>query len=68
MPRKIMVTLQFFFSIALLIGTVVIYEQISFIKSRGTGYNKKNLLMIPATGDIMNNYKAIRKPAMDLRA
>ena len=60
LPRRIMVTLQFFFSIALLIGTAVIYNQISFIKDRTTGYNKNNLLMVPATGDMMKNYAIIR--------
>jgi ABC-type antimicrobial peptide transport system permease subunit len=61
LPRKVMVTMQFFFSIALLIGTVVIYSQISFIKDRQTGYDKNNLLMIPTTGDAQKNYEIIKR-------
>lgn len=60
LPRKVMVTMQFFFSIALLISTVVIYNQIDFIKKRKIGYDKNNLLMVPATGDMMNKYEIIK--------
>lgn len=60
LPRKVMVTMQFFFSIALLLGTVVIYNQINFIKSRTVGYDKNNLLMVPATGDVMDRYEIIK--------
>jgi ABC-type antimicrobial peptide transport system permease subunit len=61
LPRKVMVTMQFFFSIALLISTVVIYSQINYIKDRETGYDKSNLLMVPATGDAQTNYEIIKR-------
>ena len=60
LPRKVMVTMQFFFSIGLLISTVVIYSQINYIKNREIGYDKNNLLMIPATGDIQEKYEIIK--------
>jgi ABC-type antimicrobial peptide transport system permease subunit len=60
LPRKVMVTMQFFFSIALLISTVVIYSQINYIRNRETGYDKNNLLVIPATGDIQEKYEIIK--------
>lgn len=60
LPRKVMVTLQFFFSICLLISTVVIYSQINYIKNREIGYNRNNLLMVPATGDIQEKYEIIK--------
>jgi putative ABC transport system permease protein len=60
LPRKVMVTMQFFFSIALLISTVVIYSQINYIKNREIGYDKNNLLRVPATGDIQEKYDIIK--------
>lgn len=60
LPRKVMVTMQFFFSISLLISTVVIYSQIDYIKNRETGYDKNNLLVVPATGDIQEKYEIIK--------
>ena len=60
LPRKVMVTMQFFFSIGLLISTVVIYSQINYIKKREIGYNKNNLLMVPAIGTIQQKYEIIK--------
>ena len=60
LPRKVMVTMQFFFSIALLISTVVIYSQINYIKNREIGYDKNNLLVIPASGNIQEKYEIIK--------
>ena len=61
LPRKVLVTVQFFFSIGLIIGTVVIYNQIHYIKNRDFGYNMNNLLMVPFTGDIGKNYEPIKR-------
>lgn len=60
LPRKVMVTLQFFFSIGLLISTVVIYSQINYIRNREIGYDKNNLLRVPASGDIQAKYEIIK--------
>jgi putative ABC transport system permease protein len=59
-PRKVMVTAQFFFSILLIISTIIIYSQLNYLKNRPTGYDRENLLSIEMTGDIGKNYKAIK--------
>jgi putative ABC transport system permease protein len=59
-PRKVLVTLQFGFSILLIIGTVVIYQQIQHIKSRDLGYDQKNLITVDYTTEIEKNYKVIK--------
>jgi putative ABC transport system permease protein len=60
-PRKILVTLQFGFSILLIIGTLVIYSQIQFVKNRDLGYDQENLITIDNTTEIANNYKVIKQ-------
>jgi putative ABC transport system permease protein len=45
-PRKILVTVQFFFSIALIIATIATYLQLNHIRSRSLGYEKDGLLLI----------------------
>jgi len=60
LPRKVMVTMQFFFSIGLLISTVVIYSQINYIKNREIGFDKNNLVTVPATGTIQEKYEIIK--------
>ncbi|MBQ4820424.1 ABC transporter permease [Aquimarina sp. MMG016] len=47
LPRKILVVTQFTVSIALIIGTLVVMNQIQYSKDRPTGYNKEGLIQIP---------------------
>ncbi len=44
LPRKILVTLQFGFSIFLIISMFVIYNQIQLAKGRDIGYSQENLM------------------------
>ncbi|MEM7085018.1 MAG: ABC transporter permease [Bacteroidota bacterium] len=46
-PRKVLVVTQFTMSIALIIGTLVVMNQIQFSKDRPTGYQKEGLIQIP---------------------
>ena len=47
LPRKVLVVTQFTVSIALIIGTLVVMNQIQFSKDRPVGYNKEGLIQIP---------------------
>jgi putative ABC transport system permease protein len=60
LPRKVLVTLQFGFSIFLIIGTVVIYQQILHVKDRETGYDKENLMMVWTNSELEKNYQPIK--------
>ncbi|HEY3402525.1 MAG TPA: ABC transporter permease [Ohtaekwangia sp.] len=59
-PRKILVTLQFGFSIFLIIGTIVIYQQIQLVKGREIGYDQENLMAVNYTNEVAKNYKPIK--------
>ena len=61
LPRRIMVTIQFFFSTGLIISTLVIYFQLQHAKDREIGYERNNLLMVPATGNIPGAYEVIKR-------
>jgi putative ABC transport system permease protein len=58
--RNALVVIQFMVSIILLVGTVVIYNQLKFIRERNPGFEKANLLYIPMTGDIWNKQQAFK--------
>ena len=59
-PRKVLVTLQFGFSILLIIGTMVIYQQIQLVKSREIGYDQENLMAVNYTNEVKKNYRPIK--------
>jgi len=55
-PRKVLVTLQFTVSIALIIGVVIVYRQIQFAKDRPVGYTQAGLLAIPVPSNDFNKF------------
>lgn len=59
-PRKVLVVLQFATSIALIIGTIVIYQQIEHVKNRDMGYDKENLIQIWTNNELETNFQTIR--------
>lgn len=58
--RNTLVVVQFMVSIVLLVGTVVIYNQLKFIRDRDPGFEKANLVYIPMTGHIWNKQQALK--------
>ncbi len=61
LPRKVLVVLQFTFSIALIIGTIVVFKQIQFAKNRPINYKNEGLITIRGSlPDLPNYYDALR--------
>jgi len=59
-PRKILVVLQFTVSVALIIGTIIVYRQIEFAKNRPIGYSNAGLIQVGNTDAIKNSYNAFK--------
>ena len=55
-----MVVVQFTCSIALIISTLIIYQQIKYAKDRPKGYNPDNLVMVNSSDDLNKNYNALK--------
>ena len=61
LPRKVLVVVQFTISIALIIGTIIVYKQVQFAKSRPVGYTREGLItMSMNTPDLYGHYDALR--------
>lgn len=45
--RKFLLTFQFLIAVVLLVSTVVIYNQLSFIRSRSLGFEKEQVVLVP---------------------
>ena len=46
-PRKTLVVVQFTVSVVLIVGTIVVYQQIQYASNRPIGYNRQGLISIP---------------------
>ena len=61
LPRKILIVLQFTVSISLIIGTIIVFQQIGYVKNRPVGYTREGLLTINLnTVDMHQHFDAIR--------
>jgi putative ABC transport system permease protein len=59
-PRKVLVVTQFTVSVMLIIGTMIVYQQIQHAKNRPTGYIRNGLITLAMEDEIRNHYEAIR--------
>ena len=60
-PRKILVVIQFTVSVVLIVGTIVVFQQIQFAKNRPVGYSRNNLVTVRLqTDDIAKQYQTLK--------
>jgi putative ABC transport system permease protein len=58
--RSGLVIFQFFTSIVLIIGTIVVFRQLNYIQNKKIGFNKDQVLVINGTGALGNNTVAFK--------
>jgi len=60
--RKVLVVVQFTISIVLIAGTIIIYNQLDFIRNKKLGFVKEQVLVMPASrSGIGQNYEAFKR-------
>ena len=59
--RKVLVVFQFTVSILLIIGTIIMYRQISFMLNNDVGFDKENLVVINRAGALGNKVKSFKE-------
>ncbi len=58
--RKILVIFQFSLSIILTISTMIIYQQLNYMRTKDLGFNQKQVISVGIRGDIGKSYPALR--------
>ncbi|TSD66920.1 FtsX-like permease family protein [Inquilinus sp. KBS0705] len=58
--RRVLVVLQFAISIILIIGTLVISNQLSYIRHKNLGYDKENVLAFTMRDDMVKHFDAAK--------
>jgi len=59
--RRSLIIFQFIISIFLIISTVVILEQLSYIHNKDVGYNKSNVVVLPVDYKMIPQVDALKK-------
>jgi putative ABC transport system permease protein len=61
LPRQVLVVIQFTVSVSLIIGTMIVYQQIQYTKNRPIGYDRTQLVSLrTTTTDIYDHFEAVR--------
>jgi putative ABC transport system permease protein len=58
--RRVLVVFQFAVSILLIVGTLVMYRQISYMLNKDVGFNKEQLIVINRAGALGNKMKSFK--------
>ncbi len=64
--RSGLVVFQFFISIALIIGTIVIYNQLQYIRNKDLGYNRDQVLIIKNTHPLGKSATAFKEQVLQI--
>jgi len=59
--RKMLVVIQFSLSVIMIIGTLVVSQQLDYIRGKNLGLDKENLLLLSLTGDFGENYRTAKQ-------
>ena len=65
--RRSLIVFQFVISIFLIITTVVILQQLSYIRNKNIGYNKSNIAVVPITWQMQPKVNELKKVIGGLR-
>jgi len=58
--RKGLVTFQFALSIIMIVGVLVVYNQLAFIQSKNLGLKRENVIKVPLEGKVIDNLEAFK--------
>jgi putative ABC transport system permease protein len=58
--RRALVVLQFSLSVILIIGTLVVYAQLDYIRSRKIGWEREHLISIPLSGEMNKSFDILK--------
>jgi putative ABC transport system permease protein len=69
LPRKVLVVIQFTVSIAMIIGTIIVFRQVKYAKERPVGYDQQGLFMMQMhTKSIHDHFSAFRADLLNTGA
>jgi len=63
--RRALVIFQFTLSVILIIGTLTVYKQMKYVRSKNLGFDKDHLVYIPLTSALRENFDAIKQELLN---
>lgn len=66
--RKTLVVIQFASAVILIVGSIIIYQQINYISNKDLGFNKSQVLVINQNKNLMENTAPFKNSMLQLSA
>lgn len=64
--RKVLVVVQFATSVVLVVGSISVYKQITYISKRNLGFDKDNIIVLDQNDGMVKHYQAIKNDLLQL--
>lgn len=64
--RRSLVVMQFFFSVVLIIGTIVIYQQLTFLQNKNLGFDQSQLISVKMMFSLRANPQPMKQDLQNL--
>lgn len=64
--RRSLVVMQFFFSVVLIIGTIVIYQQLTFLQNKNLGFDQSQLISVKMLFSLRENPQPMKQDLQSL--
>jgi ABC-type antimicrobial peptide transport system permease subunit len=64
--RRILVVIQFSLSIMLIICTLIVYDQMNYMKKRDLGFNKNNLMYLRIKGELDEKFPEFKEELLSI--
>ena len=61
MLRKSLIVFQFMVSVFLIISTVIIFQQLSYIQNKNLGYDKDHVIVLPVDAVIRDKWRSLKE-------
>ncbi len=59
--RSVLVVTQFVIAIVLLVSTIVVYQQLNFVRKQNLGFNQEHVLILPTIWDLKEDFGSMRE-------
>jgi len=63
--RKVMVIVQFSISVSLIIGSLIVFAQLKFLRNAELGFKKNKIINIQSVGALFNNYDPFKQQLLN---
>jgi putative ABC transport system permease protein len=64
--RKVLVVVQFTSAVILVVGSIAVYKQITYISKMSLGFDKDNVIVVDQNEGIVKHYQAIKNDLLQL--